>query len=172
MVCLFSVVIAFLVLFAFPEETISLFIWIGGIAIAHISAILYFVEQAVGTTIVIEDKTIIIKYIIRRKKIAVRNICNLNIEKYKRIRPGNRYRRGYTEYRMKMTMELLNGKKLVLTDRATAVIKGGLLQLAEYREVPDEDVNLYKAHAAIRQRCIKYNGWQTSETENADLPVA
>ena len=131
----------------------------------------FFIEQAVGVTIVVEDKTIIVKYLIRRKKIAVQNICNINAEKYKRYRKGNKYRRGYTEYRMRMTIELLSGKKLVITDRATAVRNEGIFRSAQYEEVPDEEVNLYKAYMAIRQRCIKYNGWQTAETADSDFPI-
>lgn len=170
LVCLFSTLIAFLVLFAFPKETFSLFVWLIGMNIAGICVVFYFIEQAVGVTIVIEDKTIIVKYLIRRKKIAVHNICSLDIEKYKRYRKGNKYRSGYTEYRMRMAMELLSGKKLVLTDRATAVINEGVFH-TRYEEIPDEEVNLNKAYLAIRQRCIKYNNWQVPETENADLPI-
>ena len=171
MVGLFSILIAFLVLFAFPKETFSLFVWIIGMGISVICAIFYFIEQAVGTTVVIEDKTIIVKYLIRRKKIAVQNICNINAEKYKRYRKGNKYRRGYTEYRMRMTIELISGKKVVLTDKATAVINEGIFLSARYEEIPDEEVSLYKAYMAIRQRCIKYNGWQIAETTESDLPI-
>ncbi|MBO5377410.1 MAG: hypothetical protein J6A41_03385 [Ruminiclostridium sp.] len=171
MVGLFSILIAFLVLFAFPKETFSLFVWLIGMNISGICAIFYFIEQAVGTTVVVEDRTIIIKCLLRRRKITVQDICNINAEKYKRYRKGNKYRRGYTEHRMRMTIELLSGKKIVLTDKATAVRNEGLFGSAQYEEIPDEEVSLYKAYMAIRQRCIKYNGWQIAETPESDLPI-
>lgn len=168
MVGVFSILIAFLVLFAFPKETFSLFVWIIGMGILGICAIFYFIEQAVGTTVVIEDRTIIIKCFLRRRKITVTEICNLSIKSYERYR---RKPTAHTEYRMRMTIELISGKKVVLTDTATAVtgMKGFLL--CQYDKVPDEEVSLYKAYMAIRQRCIKYNGWQTAVPAESDLPI-
>ncbi len=108
--------------------------------------ILYFVEQIVGTAIVIEDRTVTIKYLLGREIIAIEEICNLDIEPYQRYRRGNAC---YTEYRMRMTINLLSDKKIVLTDKATAV-KGTAGFLLNIRErVPDEDVELYKAYQII-----------------------
>ncbi|MBQ8410738.1 MAG: hypothetical protein IJX15_03285 [Ruminiclostridium sp.] len=167
-VCFVSIILAFLILFIFSSWDIALFIWIGGMGVGSIAAAIYFIEQLVGTAIIINDRTIIIKHLIRRKKISVQEICDIDIEKYKRYRSGGRYRRSYTEYRMRMTINLLSGK-LVLTDKATAVRNHFLSY--EYEEIPDEEVNLHKAYLAIRQRCIKYNNWQVSETENPDSSI-
>ncbi len=169
-VCLVFTVIAFLFLFLFAGWYLALWVWTGCMTVVSISAVIYFIGQLMGTAIIINDRTIIIRYIIRRKKIAVHEICDLDIEKYSRYRPGNRYRRSYTEYRMRMTINLISGKKLVLTDRATAV-KGSIL-FKSYEEVPDEEVNLHKAYLAIRQRCIKYNNWQVAETAESDLSIS
>lgn len=135
-------------------------------AASGISALLYFIEQAVGTAIVIEDRTVTIKHFLGWKKIAVESIYNLDIERYKRYRRGHGH---YTEYRMRLTINLLSGKKLVLTDKAMAVNSAAGFLLSRYEELPDEEVELYKAYLAIRQRCVKYNHWQVNEAVNSDL---
>lgn len=147
-------------LFLFLNWGMSLSVALVCMAVAVVFAILYFVEQIVGTAVIIEDRMVIIKYFVGRKKIAVEEIAYLDIEKYKRYRRGNAM---YTEYRMRMTINLLSGKKIVLTDKACA-IKGvmGFL-LSNYEEIPDEEVALYEAYLAIKQKCVKYKNWQSSD---------
>lgn len=162
-VCTVSTLLFFLILF-FDFGIIlwgSIICW----TVTGISAVLFFIEQIVGTAIVIEDRTIIIKYFIGRKKIAVEEICNLDIERYKRYRRGHG---AYTEYRLRMTINLLSGKKIVLTDKATGIKGAKGFLFSNYEEIPDEEVSLYKAYLAIRQRCVKHNNWQLNEPTSPD----
>lgn len=165
---LIAALVCTLLFFLFLFIGLVPFLWASSAcgAIAGICALLYFIEQAVGTAIVIEDRTIIIKHLLGWKKIAVESIYNLDIERYKRYRRGHGH---YIEYRMRLTINLLSGKKLVLTDKAMAVNSVAGFLLSRREELPDEEVELYKAYLAIRQRCVKYNHWQVNEAVNSDL---
>ena len=106
--------------------------------------LLYFLEQIVGTTVIVEADAVTIKYILCKRRIDTADICNLDIESYKRMR-----RRGggafYPDYRMRMTFTFSDVKKVVLTDKAT---KSGLA-LVNPEKLPDSEVPLYMAYTAI-----------------------
>ena len=115
--------------------------------VADLFIVFHIIEHIAGITIVIQDKTVIIKSFLKRRKIAVSEISNLHIEKYSRYRHKPS---AHTEYRMRMTIELFNNKKIVLTDNATAVNNVEGFLLSKYEEAPDEDVSLYKAYQIIK----------------------
>lgn len=114
------------------------------IAVLIISMLLFFAEQIVGTSVLVEEDMITIKYLLNKRKIAVSEISNLNIESYKRMR-----RRGggafYEDYRMRMTITLYDGKRFILTDSA---MKSGFA-LVNPEKLPDSDVPLYMAYTVI-----------------------
>lgn len=105
---------------------------------------LYPLGEAIGTTVIVEADAVTIKYILCKRRIDTTDISNLDIESYKRMR-----RRGggafYPDYRMRMTFTFSDGKKVVLTDKAT---KSGLA-LVNPEKLPDSEVPLYMAYTAI-----------------------
>jgi len=135
-------VLLFFVLGFFADK-IPLWILKTDIAIAVVSFILYFIGQAVGTFIVIENNIVTIKYLFGRKRISVEKIRNVDIESYHRHRRGNS---NYTEYRMRMTITLSDGKEIVLSDKAT---KSGFT-FGVPEKLPDSEVPLYMAYTVIR----------------------
>lgn len=107
--------------------------------------LLYFLEQIVGTTVIVEADAVTIKYILCKRRIDTADISNLDIESYKRMR-----RRGggafYPDYRMRMTFTLSGGKKVVLTDKAT----NSGLALVNPEKLSDSEVPLYMAYTVIK----------------------
>jgi len=119
------------------------------VALSVISALLYFIEQAVGTVISVEDSYISVKHLFIRKKIDFYEISDVNIERYERSRKQGRYGGRYTEYRMRMTISMLNDKDIVLTDTATTVrgLSGFLLN--RHERLDDDEVHIYQAYQMI-----------------------
>ena len=112
------------------------------------TVVLYFTEQIVGTSVIVEDDTVTIKGLFGKKRIDIGDISNIDIEPYKRHR-HSRSTGTYTEYRMRMRISVNSGKDIVLTDGATTMngMKGFIF--AKREQMPDEDVSLYKAYTVI-----------------------
>lgn len=146
---LISAILFFMFVFALTVVDLPIWTFVVSSGAAVIFAILYFIEQAVGTVIVIEDNAVVIKYFLGRKRIALEEINDVDIEQYERYRRKPYH---HTEYRMKMTISPGNGKKIVLTDKASAVsgVKGFFF--GELERKPDDEVNLYKAYQIIMTR--------------------
>ncbi|MBQ6181446.1 MAG: hypothetical protein IJK31_07135 [Ruminococcus sp.] len=147
---LISVVLLFL---AIVLSVLKMSLWMLWTAIAAVtlSMILYFAEQAVGTSITVEENFVIVKRLFGKKIIAVSEINAVDIKNYERVRK----RAGaaaYTEYRMRMTIVLSNGDNIVLTDNATKLdgTKGFVLGIRERAQ--DEDVELYRAYKIINTK--------------------
>ncbi len=123
-------------------------------AISTLSAIagivLYFAEQAVGTTLTIDDDKMQIKHILSKKEISYPDISDIHIERYKKYR-HSKYRH-YTEERLRMTIYLADGKNIVLTDLATDIGSGRIVLFIEAKPIPDEDVPLYNAYRILKTR--------------------
>ncbi len=144
-ICLITFILAFLTFFV--ASTVFLIVGFVLTGIMFLSAILYFVEQTVGTKIIIGFDDITIKYVIGYKKFSASDIKNIDIEKYHRYRHG---RVTYTEYRMRMKIELYDGKTITLTDKATATTGTVAFLLSKREEMENEDVALYNAYMAIK----------------------
>lgn len=143
--------VGFFMMFAtafIPDEIIRAYGVMISIFITLFFAALYFIEQAVGTKIIIEDGYILIKHIIWRKKIDISEIYDLYTERYQRTRKQGRYSR-YTEWRLRLTICLTTGENIVLTDTAT-MVNGALgFLLSTHEPLQDDEVPLYKAYQII-----------------------
>lgn len=103
--------------------------------------VIFVIEQIISTFVDVEDRAITIKRLFIKKTIAYDEISDVQIERYKRMHKNHQ-----VEYRMRMTIYLVNDKKVVLND--TAMAGKGLL-LRSSVELPDRDVELYKVYQAI-----------------------
>lgn len=111
--------------------------------------IMFAVLQTKKTVITVGNKTITIKYAFSKKTFNIGEIYDIRIDRYER-----RHKSHYIEKRMRMTLNLLNGKSIVLNDTAMSGT-GGVLTIAS-REVSDEYVELYKAYQAIKSRMQQF----------------
>lgn len=152
---LFIALAAMLLFFLFMFlSVISLFLIIVStvfMAAALVCALLYFIEQAMGTSIIIEDSDITIKRLWKKNTIALSDIIDVRIEPYKRYRHPSRGAT-YTEFRMRMTIDVENGDDIVLTDKATGVNNAADFLLERHERIPDEDVPLYQAYQMIQSK--------------------
>lgn len=121
------------------------------IAVTIISAIIYFIEQMVGTTVIVDSGVVIIKHLFSRKTIGIGEICGLNIERYHRRRKAARYAR-YTEYRLRLTIITSTGKDIILTDTATGANGPMHFISSNNGELADEEVPLYHVYKAIKEQ--------------------
>lgn len=91
--------------------------------------ILFFALSAVGlicaisyllfrTTILVTDDTVTIKHLFLRRKILVKDIVSVNIDTIERYR---RKPEPHHEFKKKMTISSLSGKKVVLYDDASEI---------------------------------------------------
>lgn len=145
---LITVLISVLLFFVFVITTALRFpIWLlfADLAVLILSMLLYFLEQIAGTSLQIEEKSVTIRHLLRKQKITVSEISDLQIEPYQRMR-----RRGGSaavpDYRMRMTITRTDGKKIILTDKAS---ESGLT-FGNPRRLPDSEVPLYMAYEAIQ----------------------
>ena len=117
---------------------------------------MYFAEQLIGTVITVEDGFVTIKHLFGKTRIAFSEICSVQIERYRRIRkrkrtifPNGGYQ--FQEQRLRMTISVMHGNNIVLTDTAMTAaggLPGGLFSTME--PLPDEAVPLYNAYQSIR----------------------
>lgn len=102
---------------------------------------LFIIEQTTRTVIYVDDETVTIKHLFVKKRLDIRQISNIQTERYKR-----RHKNHFKECRMRMTISLNNGKKVMLNDTAMKGIGTiGVLTLSS-AELPDEEIELYKAY--------------------------
>ena len=121
-----------------------------------VGSCMYFAEQLIGTVITVEDGFVTIKHLFGKTRIAFSEICSVQIERYRRIRkrkrtifPNGGYQ--FQEQRLRMTISVMHGNNIVLTDTAmtaTGGLPGGLFSTME--PLPDEAVPLYNAYQSIR----------------------
>jgi hypothetical protein len=122
--------------------------------IAEICLLLLFIflsllDILIGTTITIEDTYISIKQLFKYRRISYGEILSINIENYTRTR--TKY--ATKTYRMKMIIRLANGHDIFLNDNASKMDPSlsGILT-SDHLQIPDEEVNLYKAYMMIKPR--------------------
>lgn len=135
-----------LIIMIFFASALPLWSFFLVIAVMIAYPFIYLIERAVGTSVIIRDDEMIIKYLIGKKKITFDEVADVQIKKYKR------QRHHHEDYRMRMTINLKSGKKTTLSDTAGAIkgVTGFLLSTPE--ELPDEDVTLYKIYQEIKSR--------------------
>lgn len=141
---LIALLILLIMVFFLSSLPLWSFFIVIGVMIAY--PFIYLFERAVGTSVIIRENDMIIKYLIRKKTIAFDEIDDVQIKRYKRRRHH------HEEYRMRMTINLKCGKKTTLSDTAGAIksVTGFLLSTPE--ELPDEEVKLYKIYQEIKSR--------------------
>ena len=128
-----------------------IFVSLPFLAVSLICSLLYFIEQAVDTTLIVEDSELTIKRLWKRDTIFLSDINDVRIEPYKRYRHPSRGA-AYTEFRMRMTIDVENNGKIVLNDKATGIKSAAGFLLGRRERIPDEDVPLYKAYQVIQSR--------------------
>jgi len=121
------------------------------LAVSLVCSLLYFIEQAVGTTLIVEDSELTIKRLWKKDTIALSDINDIRIEPYKRYRHPSRGAT-YTEFRMRMTIDVENNGEIVLNDKATGIKSAAGFLLGRRERIPDEDVPLYKAYQVIQSK--------------------
>jgi len=150
-IALAAMMLFFLFMFLSVISLFLIFVSTVFMAAALVCALLYFIEQAVGTSIIIEDSNITIKRLRKKNIIALSDIIDVRIEPYKRYRHPSRGAT-YTEFRMRMTIDVENGDEIVLTDKATVVDNAAGFLTGRHKRLPDEDVPLYQAYQVIRSK--------------------
>ena len=150
-IALAAMMLFFLFMFLSVISLFLIFVSTVFMAAALVCALLYFIEQAVGTSIIIEDSDITVKRLRKKNTIALSDIIDVRIEPYTRYRHPSR-RVAYTEFRMRMTIDVENGDEIVLTDKATGVNNVADFLLERHKRLPDEDVPLYQAYQVIRSK--------------------
>ena len=121
------------------------------LAVSLVCSLLYFIEQAVGTTLIVEDSELTIKHLWKRDTISLSDINDVRIEPYKRHRRPSRGV-AYTEFRMRMTIDVGNSGEIVLNDKATGIKSAAGFLLGKRERIPDEDVPLFKAYQVIQSK--------------------
>lgn len=146
----FAIILLFCILLVFASAFFNtiLPIWTIGLhlAVVLLTILLSLIDSMVGVTVIGEDSYMIIKSLWRSKRIDYDQITDVMTKRYKRRR---RYR---YDIRMKMTISLANGKKVVLNDNA-GEFRGvsSLLRSVPY-DKPDEEVPLYQVCQMIRSK--------------------
>lgn len=128
---------------------IALIVCVALMALLALALILYFVDKAIGAVIKVDDTTVKVSSLFVRKKIAIDEIEDMEIEDYQR-RVVRR-----TEYRMKLTIFYTGGKKLVLQDNASEVNGFAGFVTGERIPMPDQDVTVYQACKYIESKMKK-----------------
>jgi len=95
------------------------------------------VEQLVGTKVFVEPNIITISYLFNKRMIPVDEICNMETKFY--------YSTMYRSDLMKLTINLYDGRKVVLYDKAQ---KPGI-SLIVPEKLNKTDIPLYKAYSMI-----------------------
>lgn len=128
---------------------IAICVCAGLLALMFLFMILFFVDKAIGVVIDVDDTTVKVSSLFVRRKIAIDEISDMEIEDYKR----NVVRE--MEYRMKLTIFYGSGKRLVLTDNASEI--NGLMGFVtgERDILPDQDVTVYQACQYIESKMRK-----------------
>ena len=107
---------------------------------------LHLITNMVGVTVIFEDSYMVIKSLWSKKEIAYDPITDVTTKRYKRRR---RYR---YDIRMKMTINLANGKKIVLNDNAGEFRGVSSFMRSTPYDKPDEEVPLYQVCQMIRSK--------------------
>ena len=141
---LFILLCALSVFFIMSEMT---FLYICTIILMCVVIALFFIEQIVRTVVTIEDDTLHIKHLFTKKTIALSDINDVYTERYKR-----HHKNHYIEKRMRMVITLSNGRKIILTDTAMESVGASGLMLRSSKELPDEEVTLYKVYQIINAK--------------------
>ena len=117
-----------------------------------LSILLFTIEQIWGTYIIIDDTSVSIQRLLKRQKLSYAEINGINIEPYERYR---RKPTPHTDYRIRMSINLITGKIIKLTDDASLLngTSGFVTGTRERR--PDEEVPIYKAYMQIKPKLKK-----------------
>ena len=118
----------------------------GLLALLFLVMIVYFIDRAVGATIKVDDTTVTVSQLFGRKKIAIDEIEDMEIEDYFRTVIRSRV------YRMKLTIFYSGGRKLVLKDNASRINGLWGFVTGEREDLPDQEVTLYQACKYIESK--------------------
>ena len=118
----------------------------GLLALLFLVMIVYFIDRAVGATIKVDDTTVTVSQLFGRKKIAIDEIEDMEIEDYFRREIRRRV------YRMKLTIYYSGGRKLVLKDNASKINGLWGFVTGEREELPYQEVTLYQACKYIESK--------------------
>lgn len=114
---------------------------------------LFFLNRAIGLSITIDEKTVLIKGMFVRKTIRIADIYDVSIEHYERRLRSGLFARTY--HRMRMKISLVPDKTFILDDNATVKKEMGWeIDITSERK-PDEEVALYQVY---QQLSVKRDG--------------
>ena len=146
----FAIILLFCILLVFASAFFNTIvpIWVLEVhfAVILLTVLLSLIDTTVGVTVIGEDSYMIIKSLWRRRRIDFDQITDVTTKRYKRRR---RYR---YDIRMKMTINLSNGKKIVLNDNAGEFRGVSSFMRSTPYDKPDEEVPLYQVCQMIRSK--------------------
>ena len=112
--CLYAVLLCI----SFGVESMVLYrVLTGALILAVALTALCLLDMLVGGSIYVDDSKVTVSHLFFRKSVSIRSIVSVvteNIEIHRRF-PSDHF-----EYRLKMTLSVIPGNPLILTDNATA----------------------------------------------------
>ncbi len=117
-------------------------------AVNVITGIMCLLDKFVGTSIIIDGREITIKYVFGKKVIYVEEIYDIRYERY--IVEQKRRSVFPDEPRLRVFIELHSDETIILTDKAYIKDKNRKYIISRLKELPDEEVVLYRAYMAIK----------------------
>lgn len=142
--CLYAVLLCI----SFGVESMVLYrILTGALILAVALTALCLLDMLVGGSIYVDDSKVTVSHLFFRKSVSIRSIVSVvteNIEIHRRF-PSDHF-----EYRLKMTLSVIPGNPLILTDNATAGLElFGIVFGSKDRRL-DKDIPLYQAYEHIK----------------------
>ncbi len=113
---------------------------------------LYLLNCAIGLTITIDEKTMLIEGMFVRKRIKIADIYDVSIENY-----ITRKQRGFSKdfHRMRMKIRLVPDKLIILDDDASVKQPVNWKIELKTEKKPDEEVALYQVYKQLQSMINK-----------------
>ena len=142
--CLYAVLLCI----SFGVESMVLYrILTGALILAVVLTALCLLDMLVGGTIRVEDNKVTVSHLFFRRTVSVKSIVSLITET---VEIHRNFPSDHFEYRLKMTMSVIPGNAMILTDNATAGLElFGIIFGSKDRRL-DKDIPLYQAYEHIR----------------------
>lgn len=139
---------ALLLCLSFAVQSMVLYrVLTGALILAIALTALCLLDMLIGGAIVVDDRQVTVSHLFFRRTCPIRNIVSViteNIEIHRKF-PSDHF-----EYRLKMTLSVIPGNALVLTDNATAGFElFGIVFGSKDRRL-DKDIPLYQAYEHIK----------------------
>ncbi len=142
--CLYAVLLCI----SFGVQSMVLYrVLTGALILAVALTALCLLDMLIGGSIIVKEKEVTVSHLFFRRTVSVKSIVSViteNIEIHRKF-PSDHF-----EYRLKMTMSVIPGNPMVLTDNATAGLElFGIVFGSKDRRL-DKDIPLYQAYEHIK----------------------